>query len=199
MRGAAGARGREGNRVAGPARCFEGLSVRQVESTAKRLPSATPRSGRPTRPVDPNVAAAETSSSASSGRRCESEETEARGEWRSTITTLRSSIGSSDHRRCGEEASRMTPTIRLRQTICLQPTFESARASPTFESAGVRCRQERRRATSTTIQPRNSDFLRDIRLADIVVRAVSDEFALIFALIRPPPGGSPGVWAPVHF
>jgi ParB family chromosome partitioning protein len=39
----------------------EGLSVRQVESSAKRPPSTTPRSGRPTRPVDPNVAAAETS------------------------------------------------------------------------------------------------------------------------------------------
>jgi ParB family chromosome partitioning protein len=38
----------------------EGLSVRQVESSAKRPPSETPRAGRPSRPVDPNVAAAET-------------------------------------------------------------------------------------------------------------------------------------------
>ncbi len=38
----------------------EGLSVRQVESWAKRPTSAKPRPGRPTQPVDPNVAAAET-------------------------------------------------------------------------------------------------------------------------------------------
>jgi len=37
----------------------EGLSVRQVESTAKRAPGTTPHAGRPSRPVDPNVAAAE--------------------------------------------------------------------------------------------------------------------------------------------
>jgi ParB family transcriptional regulator, chromosome partitioning protein len=38
----------------------EGLSVRQVEAWAKRPPAAKPRPGRPTKPVDPNVAAAET-------------------------------------------------------------------------------------------------------------------------------------------
>ena len=37
----------------------EGLSVRQVESWAKRPTGAKPRAGRPTQPVDPNVAAAE--------------------------------------------------------------------------------------------------------------------------------------------
>jgi ParB family chromosome partitioning protein len=38
----------------------EGLSVRQVESAAKRPVSGKPRPGRPTQQVDPNVAAAET-------------------------------------------------------------------------------------------------------------------------------------------
>jgi len=37
----------------------EGLSVREVESRAKRPAGTKPRPGRPTRPVDPNVAAAE--------------------------------------------------------------------------------------------------------------------------------------------
>jgi len=38
----------------------EGLSVRDVEARAKRPASTAPRAGRPTRPSDPNVAAAET-------------------------------------------------------------------------------------------------------------------------------------------
>jgi ParB family chromosome partitioning protein len=38
----------------------EGLSVREVESRAKRPAATGPRPGRPTQPVDPNVAAAET-------------------------------------------------------------------------------------------------------------------------------------------
>jgi ParB family chromosome partitioning protein len=38
----------------------EGLSVREVESRAKRTAGTKPRPGRPTQPVDPNVAAAET-------------------------------------------------------------------------------------------------------------------------------------------
>jgi ParB family chromosome partitioning protein len=38
----------------------EGLSVREVESRAKRPVGAPPRAGRPSKPVDPNVAAAET-------------------------------------------------------------------------------------------------------------------------------------------
>ena len=38
----------------------EGLSVRQVESWAKRPAGTKPRPGRPTQPADPNVAAAET-------------------------------------------------------------------------------------------------------------------------------------------
>ena len=38
----------------------EGLSVREVESRAKRPAATGPRAGRPTNPVDPNVAAAET-------------------------------------------------------------------------------------------------------------------------------------------
>jgi len=38
----------------------EGLSVREVESRAKRPAGTKPRPGRPTKPVDPNVAAAET-------------------------------------------------------------------------------------------------------------------------------------------
>jgi ParB family transcriptional regulator, chromosome partitioning protein len=37
----------------------EGLSVRDVESRAKRPASTKPRPGRPTKPIDPNVAAAE--------------------------------------------------------------------------------------------------------------------------------------------
>ena len=37
----------------------EGLSVREVESQAKRPAGTKPRPGRPTKPVDPNVAAAE--------------------------------------------------------------------------------------------------------------------------------------------
>lgn len=37
----------------------EGLSVREVESRAKRPAGAAPRPGRPTKPVDPNVGAAE--------------------------------------------------------------------------------------------------------------------------------------------
>lgn len=37
----------------------EGLSVRQVESVAKRPAGMKPRPGRPSQPVDPNVAAAE--------------------------------------------------------------------------------------------------------------------------------------------
>jgi ParB family chromosome partitioning protein len=37
----------------------EGLSVREVESKAKRPASAAPRPGRPSKPVDPNVQAAE--------------------------------------------------------------------------------------------------------------------------------------------
>jgi len=37
----------------------EGLSVRQVESWAKRPAGTKPRAGRPTQPADPNVAAAE--------------------------------------------------------------------------------------------------------------------------------------------
>ncbi len=37
----------------------EGLSVRDVESRAKRPAGTKPRPGRPTKPVDPNVAAAE--------------------------------------------------------------------------------------------------------------------------------------------
>ncbi len=38
----------------------EGLSVRDIEARAKRPASKEPRSGRPAKPVDPNVAAAET-------------------------------------------------------------------------------------------------------------------------------------------
>jgi len=38
----------------------DGLSVREVESRAKRPAGTAPRPGRPTKPVDPNVAAAET-------------------------------------------------------------------------------------------------------------------------------------------
>lgn len=38
----------------------EGLSVREVESLAKRPAATKPRPGRPSKPVDPNVAAAET-------------------------------------------------------------------------------------------------------------------------------------------
>ena len=38
----------------------EGLSVRDVEARAKRPAGTQPRPGRPTRPIDPNVAAAET-------------------------------------------------------------------------------------------------------------------------------------------
>jgi ParB family transcriptional regulator, chromosome partitioning protein len=38
----------------------EGLSVRQVESWAKHQAGAKPRTGRPRQPIDPNVAAAET-------------------------------------------------------------------------------------------------------------------------------------------
>jgi ParB family chromosome partitioning protein len=38
----------------------EGLSVRQVESVAKRPTGTKPRPGRPAQPADPNVAAAET-------------------------------------------------------------------------------------------------------------------------------------------
>jgi len=38
----------------------EGLSVREVESRAKRPAGTKPRPGRPTKPLDPNVAAAET-------------------------------------------------------------------------------------------------------------------------------------------
>jgi ParB family chromosome partitioning protein len=38
----------------------EGLSVRDVESRAKRPEGSAPRSGRPPKPVDPNVEAAET-------------------------------------------------------------------------------------------------------------------------------------------
>jgi ParB family chromosome partitioning protein len=38
----------------------EGLSVREVESRAKRPAATGPRPGRPTQPIDPNVAAAET-------------------------------------------------------------------------------------------------------------------------------------------
>jgi ParB family chromosome partitioning protein len=37
----------------------EGLSVREVESRAKRPAGTKPRPGRPTKPIDPNVAAAE--------------------------------------------------------------------------------------------------------------------------------------------
>jgi ParB family chromosome partitioning protein len=37
----------------------EGLSVRDVESRAKRPAGTQPRAGRPTRPIDPNIAAAE--------------------------------------------------------------------------------------------------------------------------------------------
>jgi ParB family transcriptional regulator, chromosome partitioning protein len=37
----------------------EGLSVREVESKAKRPAGSTPRPGRPTKAIDPNVAAAE--------------------------------------------------------------------------------------------------------------------------------------------
>lgn len=37
----------------------EGLSVREVEATVKRPPSDKPRPGRPSKPVDPNVQAAE--------------------------------------------------------------------------------------------------------------------------------------------
>jgi ParB family transcriptional regulator, chromosome partitioning protein len=39
----------------------EGLSVREVEAQAKRPPTSKPRPGRPQKPVDPNVAAAEQS------------------------------------------------------------------------------------------------------------------------------------------
>ena len=38
----------------------EGLSVREVEARAKRPAGTQPRPGRPAKPVDPNVAAAET-------------------------------------------------------------------------------------------------------------------------------------------